>query len=437
MLRAHAQRPETASRIALPWIVRLRYGMAFGQIAAALIAVYALGIVLPLAWMASVPLLVLGSNALLARRVASAGSEFRIATATLVGWVFCLDALCLTGLLMLGGGPSNPFTVLYLIHIALAATILSARQTWTLGGLSILCFGSLFWAYRPVPQLGLHHQGDLHFLGMWISFVIAVVLVAIYAAKISSLLREHEASLLRMQEELARKDRLASLVTLAAGAAHELSTPLGTIAIVAKELERLAAQAFLSPAIGEDSRLIRQEVDRCRDILRRMSVEGAEPAGEAMETVGAELVVQSLLSSFGGRLRINAPASKRLPVLRIPRHAVTQALTALVRNALEASAGDAAVTLEIAATDGMVRFVIEDRGQGMSPETLRRVGEPFFTSKEPGKGMGLGVFLTRTLAERLGGSLTFDSTQGAGTRAILELPAVATPIRADGGVVHA
>ncbi|MBK9168402.1 MAG: hypothetical protein IPM24_13160 [Bryobacterales bacterium] len=267
-----AKRPETASRIALPWIVRLRYGMAAGQVAVALFAALVLGLDLPLAWMAPVPLLVLASNILLARRVS--GGSFKIPTASLVGWVFCLDTLGLTALLMLGGGPSNPFTVLYLIHIALAAAILSVRQTWALGALSIVCFGALFWASRPVPRLGLHHHGDLHFPGMWISFVIAVVLVATYAARISSLLRDHEESLLTMQEQLARKDRLASLVTLAAGAAHELSTPLGTIAIVARELERLAAQNSLGPAIGADSRLIRQEVERCREILQRMSVEG-------------------------------------------------------------------------------------------------------------------------------------------------------------------
>lgn len=434
--KGHAHRPETASRIALPWIVRLRYGMAFGQVLAAVIAEYALGIALPLGWMAPVPLLVIASNVLLARRVAAPGSAFRISTATLVGGVFCLDALSLTFLLMLSGGPSNPFTLLYLVHITLAATILSARQTRTLGILSIFCFGLLFWAYRPVPQLGLQHKGDLHLPGMWISFVVAVVLVAIYAAKISSLLREHEESLLRMHEELARKDRLASLVTLAAGAAHELSTPLGTIAIVAKELERLAAQASLSSAIGEDSRLIRQEVERCRGILQRMSAEGAEPAGEALDTVAAEEILDALEATFRGRLRLsNTPAGQSL---RIPRHAVIQALTALVKNALEASAGGSAVELAVIAIPGGLRFAIQDRGHGMSPETLRRVGEPFFTSKEPGKGMGLGVFLARTLAERLGGRLIFESASGAGTCAFFELPAEATLSRANSRrAVHA
>lgn len=419
---AHRQRPETASRIALPWIVRLRYGMAVGQVSTAAIVNYALRIDLPLAWMTVAPILVLASNFLLAKRASSTAAVFKIATATLVGWVFCLDALCLTWLLMLSGGPSNPFTLLYLIHITLAATILTKRQTWMLGGLSTFCFALLFWIFRPVPELGLHHQDDLHFLGMWVSFAVAVALVALYAAKISSLLRDHEDYLLRVQEDLARKDRLASLVTLAAGAAHELSTPLGTIAIVAKELERLAANAWLSPAIADDSRLIRQEVDRCREILQRMSADGAEPAGEASDILHPEEILNAVSDSFPRRVRISASRSKALPALRIPRHAVIQALAALVKNGLEASSDQAPVELSATGVDGGVRFVIEDRGCGMSDETLRRVGEPFFTSKEPGKGMGLGVFLARTLAERLGGTLTFESARESGTRAVLDLP---------------
>ena len=196
----------------------------------------------------------------------------------MVAWAFVLDTLCLTGVLMLTGGPTNPFSLLYLVHITLSASILTKRQTWLLGGLSILCFGMLFRIYRPIPALEMqHHQEgtNLHLIGMWVGFGVATFLVAAFAGKISELLREREDSLLRMQAELSRKDRLASLATLAAGAAHELNTPLGTIAVVAKELERYATQMVHDSALAEDSRLIRTEVDRCREILWRMSVTGA------------------------------------------------------------------------------------------------------------------------------------------------------------------
>jgi two-component system sensor histidine kinase RegB len=313
------------------------------------------------------------------------------------------------------------------VHITLAATILTKRQTWLLAGLSILGFGLLFFVYRPVAVLEVHlHEGtqNYHLLGMWVSFTTAVVLVAMFAAKISELLSKREDSLLRMQEELAKKDRLASLVTLSAGAAHELSTPLGTIAIVAKELELYANKIAQNDSLVEDSRLIRSEVDRCREILRRMRAQGAEPGGEAIDAVPVQDLLESLKAEFPRELRSRLVLPKRseMPVLTIPRQAVLQAITALTRNALEAGEPSSPVQVDVQWTGEYVRFVIADHGGGMSSEILRRVGEPFFTTKEQGKGMGLGVFLARTLAERLGGRLTFQSSEEAGTAAVLELP---------------
>ena len=415
-------RPEAASQIALPWIVRLRYGMAVGQAWAIGIAHFMLRIDVPVYWMGLGPILLVSSNLWLAKRVRRPAG---ISTSTLLVWILALDILSLTGLLMLSGGSSNPFNLLYLVHIALAAIILTKRQTWALVGLSISCFGLLFWIFRPVPELDIHYAGEgsnLHVTGMWISFTLAVLLVAIYAARISQLLRVHEGTLLHMQAELARKDRLASLATLAAGAAHELNTPLGTIAIVAKELERFATLTSGDHAVAEDSRLIRKEVDRCRKILLRMSAHGAEPAGEAAETIEVRDLLDYVCSEFPReRVRVELPRSAPLS-LRIPVHAVQQALVALLKNALDASGPTSQVSISVRVTAGGVAFVVTDRGKGMSPEILRRVGEPFFTTKDPNQGMGLGTFLARTLAERLGGSLTFRSSEGGGTSAILALP---------------
>jgi two-component system, sensor histidine kinase RegB len=423
-IKIAALRPP-ASRLALPWIIRLRYAMALGQGLTALVVHIVLGIELPLLSLLALPALVAGSNVWLA----GYGARGEFQAAHVIGWVFVFDTACLTGVLMLSGGAHNPFSLLYLVNITLSATILSRRQTWGLGLLSALCFGLLFWRYRPIAALEMHHGegANLHLIGMWVAFAVASFLVAMFAGKISELLREHEASLLRMEGELAKKDRLASLATLAAGAAHELNTPLGTIAIVAKELEHYAKTVRQDAALGDDSRLIRQEVDRCRNILQRMSIEGAEPSGEAITVVPvAELMASLAHLHPHGRLRIGADDVSR-SVLPIPRHAVEQALQALVKNAFEASDGEAPVTLRAHRKGTGVQFAVSDTGAGMPAEVLRHVGEPFFTSKEPGKGMGLGIFLVRTLAERLGGTLTFESTPGAGTTATLELPGAVTP----------
>src|SRR5678815_3348877 len=132
-------------------------------------------------------------------------------------------------------------------------------RTWLLGALSTVCFGLLFWVYLPIPAMEIQHHGQgtgLHLAGMWVGFAVAASLVAIFSGEISELIRQREESLLRMQEELAKKDRLASLATLAAGAAHELNTPLGTIAVVAKELERYATLTVRDTALAEDSRCL-------------------------------------------------------------------------------------------------------------------------------------------------------------------------------------
>ncbi len=424
--------PEAAPQIALPWIVRLRYGMAVGQIATALFVRYALHVDIPLAAIAVAPAAVGASNLLLAARVAHPDVSRHIETATLVAWAFVLDTLCLTFLLMLSGGATNPFSLLYLVHITLSAIVLTKRWTWLLGALSTLCFGLLFRIYRPIPALEIHRPADgtnLHLIGMWIGFGVAAVLVALFSGKISELLRQHEDSLLLMQAELAKRDRLASLATLAAGAAHELNTPLATIAVVARELEPFAT----NEAIAEDSRLIRTDVDRCREILWRMSVQGAQPAAQASEPVAAADLLADLCHEIQQpeRLEVQQPVDGS-SILNVPRRAVAQALIALTRNALEAGPPDSAVRVIARPAGEYFQFVVTDRGQGMSPGTLRRIGEPFFTTKDPGKGMGLGTFLVRTLAEQLGGRLRFESNGNTGTSATLELPLVLNPEPAHG-----
>jgi two-component system, sensor histidine kinase RegB len=424
--------PEAAPQIALPWIVRLRYGMALGQIVTAVFARYALGVDIVLGAIAVAPALVAASNLLLAARVAHPDVSRKIATSTLVAWAFVLDTVCLTFLLMLSGGPTNPFSLLYLVHITLSAIILTKRWTWALGALSTLCFGLLFRLYRPIPALEMHHPADgpnLHLTGMWIGFGVAAFLVALFSGKISELLRQHEDSLLRMQIELAKRDRLASLGTLAAGAAHELNTPLGTIAVVSRELELFATNTAPNEAIAEDSRLIRTEVDRCREILWRMSVQGAQPAAQPSESVDAGELLADLCREIQqpDRLQVELAFAGKAVSLTVPRRAVAQALVALTRNALEASGPDSAVRVIGRQAGERFQFVVSDRGKGMSANTLRRIGEPFFTTKEPGRGMGLGTFLVRTLAEQLGGRLTFESTPQTGTLATFELPVSPAP----------
>jgi two-component system sensor histidine kinase RegB len=340
--------------------------------------------------------------------------------------LFCLDILSLTAILMLTGGASNPFSLLYLVQITLSATILNKYWTWLLGLLSVLCFGTLFWLYLPIPALGGHHAPggeDLHLIGMWIGFAVAAFLIAFFSGQISEVLRRREQELRELQQLLAKRERLASLATLAAGAAHELATPLGTIAVVAKDLENYASETRPDNAVAEDSRLIRSEVERCRRILEGMSAQGAELPGEMpVQIAVAELLERlkaSLPAGLSSRLEIRNDLGDAITT--IPVRAVIQSLTALIKNGVEAGT-KTNVTIRISGMGDTVSFMVQDDGDGMSEEVLQRIAEPFFTTKPPGKGMGLGTFLVRTLAEGLGGALQFQSSTHQGTTATLELP---------------
>jgi two-component system sensor histidine kinase RegB len=243
---------------------------------------------------------------------------------------------------------------------------------------------------------------------MWLALSIVAAVITYFVARLSQ-------QLVAARALAARNERLASLSALAAGAAHELGSPLGTIAVAAREIERSE-----SPAAQEDARLIRAEVDRCREILDRMSGSAtqapieleAQPLERILAGVQAECVVQS------GRLRV--VVAERCAGLRTAPEPIQQALIALVRNALDAS--QECVELHAGEERQQVVFRVIDRGAGIPGDSLARVGEPFFTTKEPGKGTGLGLYVVRLIAERLGGQLTLRSAEGWGTEAVLAVP---------------
>ena len=419
---------DLAPNLALPWVSRLRYGMVAGEAIIILGMAYGFRLNLPVLGTLAPLVVVLASNILLGR-LRALPARFPQQP---LGAIFCLDTLCLTVMLGLTGGPNNPFSLLYLVQIALSAIVLRKFWTWVLGALSTACFGLLFFFHIPLAVFQTHHMEEglsPHLIGMWIAFVIAAALITFFTGKIADALRRREQEVLELQDQVARHERLASMVTLAAGAAHELGTPLGTIAVVARELERYASNISKDNATLEDARLIRSEVDRCRVILERMSAQGAQPMGETPERVRVLNLLTMVCGQFGASqrafLRIDMTDETLDAVL--PVQAMAQSLAALIQNALDANIEHRPVHIGAAETGATLRISVRDRGHGMSEGVLRRIAEPFFTTKEPGKGMGLGTFLVRTFAQNLGGRVSFDSTPGEGTTATLELPLIGSP----------
>jgi len=249
-------------------------------------------------------------------------------------------------------------------------------------------------------------------------------LIAYFISRVTSALRQREREAGEFADRLARNEQLAALATLAAGAAHELGTPLGTIAVIAKELEIHAAGTAANEPLAEDARLIRREVDRCRTILERMRVDLAEDASFKASPLPLERFIERLREDLAegerGRLEVNCSTPPGQTVA--PVAALRRAVGVLIRNALDVSPPSEPVRLSVVAEGGRLRFAVQDRGAGMTPEVLRRAGEPFFTTKPPGAGMGLGLFLVRLVARKYGGEFRLESRPGEGTRGVLELP---------------
>jgi two-component system sensor histidine kinase RegB len=286
--------------------------------------------------------------------------------------------------------------------------------------LAVACFGFLFWAHVRVPVFEAHHSSEgfsVHLVGMWIAFVAAALLVTVFIGKVSEALREREHEVLLLQSQLASQERLTSVATLAAGAAH---------AVASRDVEYHATEVSRDPELAEDARLIRSEVERCRSILQQMSARGAEQPGEAPARVELAGLLENVRCELPlpGRERVKVVLTGDPGAAVLPAAAARQALTALVRNALDAASEAQPVTLGVVRNAESLEFVVTDTGCGMSRETLNRVAEPFFTTKAPGSGIGLGTYLVRVFAEQLGGRLAFESEPGKGTRALLQLPLI-------------
>jgi two-component system sensor histidine kinase RegB len=406
------------AEISLDWLIRLRWGAVAGQVATIAVAWRVIPAPLPLQRLGSLVLALFVSNLLLA--TVRRPSAFPRAWC---GAALTLDTLLLSGLLHATGGASNPFSVLYLVYITLAAVVLGARWTWFLAALSVGCYGMLFATHLPLEHASHLEPGmQLHLQGMWVAFCVAAVLTAYFVVQMSTAIERRDAEMSAMRDRAARSERLASLTTLAAGAAHELGTPLATIAVAARELERsIRTLPGAQAALVEDATLIRSEVDRCRAILNRLGAQVGRAPGEAPVEITAGDLLEAVVRSVPERERARLETSARGDaVVRVPLNAVLQVAANLLRNALDA--GDGTVSLGIETGPAGLRLVLRDDGPGMPPEVLSRVGEPFFSTKAPGAGLGLGVFIARSLCEEMGGRLTLESSPGRGTTARLEVP---------------
>lgn len=344
---------------------------------------------------------------------------------SVIGAVLLGDVLALTVLLWGTGGPANPFSVFYLIQVTLAAVLGTSRWLWMVLVASCVGFALLFLWHVPLPaHLGGHghhgHHGgssgsySVHLQLMWIAFALVATTIAISVSRLSKALRWE-------QERQEKSARLLGMAALAAGAAHEIGNPLGTIRIAASELERSMRKGQAPAGDLQDIQLIELEVTRATSVLKRMASAAGELQGEALAPADLEEFFQSVVdgeSEGEGSILLSFQGERG--ELRWPLGAARQAFSQLLRNAVQASEGQAVQCQVRAGRDG-IEVRIEDRGPGMDPALLARVGEPFLSSGD-GRGMGLGLFIAKSLIEQLHGELEIQRVKPRGTLARVQLP---------------
>lgn len=419
-------------RVNTTWLIKLRWVAVIGQLLTMVVASSAFQIELTWWPLAIVLAVTIASNIVLIAwfrfLVRRDISLYSAAWNRVLGLVVATDLLSLTAMLYGHGGPTNPFTLFYFVNLSLCGLLLERRWAWGMTVLSIACFAWLIYDYRslddvrplvtmaPIRETG---RWSLAELGLLSAFATSAAVIVYFMTRLAGELRQQEVDLRLAEQRQSRSEKWEALATLAAGAAHELASPLSTIAIVAKDVEKgildLPDRSGHAELL-DDVRLVRSQLDRCRRILDRMAGHAGQTVGETMQAVTLAQLWGAVADGLAvDRIDYHIAAEAQDRKIRVPLDALSQSLRGLIQNALDVQPAERPVVVTTAIDSHQCVWTIRDEGTGMDAEVLNRISEPFFTTKPPGKGMGLGVFLARNVIQRLGGTLTYQSAPGQGT----------------------
>ncbi|GAB2535483.1 ATP-binding protein [Rhodanobacter koreensis] len=336
------------------------------------------------------------------------------------------DTLVLGYLLYFTGGASNPFITLLLVPIALSAAALSVRAILAVAALAGFAYLILLCWHVPLPmpmhgENGLHGGFSLHVAGMGVNFVISALLLGFFINRLAHALRVQQLEVQRVRERALRDEGILAIATQAAGAAHELNTPLSTMRTLLPELRREHASDAL---LAEDLVLLEDQVDRCRTILREMVAFGKAQLSQEPERLSVAQFIHGCLERFQllrpeAELTLELDEATAQTVLRTPP-GLRHALLNLLNNAADASASSDSqvVVLHVARDAGWLQLCVRDHGPGFDPD-----GEPAARLGHSQKqaGLGIGLALAEATAERLNGKLTAVNTEH-GAEVCLHLP---------------
>jgi two-component system sensor histidine kinase RegB len=415
----HAPDFRQSQRLRLNTLIRLRWLAIVGQSVTVIIVAYGLQFPLPVglcfAFIASSAWL----NVILALRFPAAHRLKPLAAMA----ILVFDSLQLAGLLYMTGGLTNPFSLLMTVPVVISAASLPLRLTAMLCVLAMGAATLLVFFHQPLPwtpgaQLVLPF---VYVAGMWMALFSSISFTAIYAFRVAEEARLLANALAATELVLQREQHLSALDGLAAAAAHELGTPLATIALVAKEMEK---------ALGTDSKyredvtLLRSQSERCREILKRLTSLSSEGEPQLSKLPLTSLVEEVIAPHRDFGISIALVPGERIGPEPVGRRnpGVLYGLGNLVENAVDFASTK--VTIRWNWDDSRVTFSITDDGPGIPAEIIDRIGEPYMSTRqgaEPGGGLGLGLFIAKTLLERSGATLSFSNSNGPGEGAVVSV----------------
>lgn len=399
----------STGRLRLDTLVRLRWLAVIGQSIAVTGVHFGLGYVLPF----GLCFLLIAISAWLniALRIRYPMSQ-RLGVWPAAG-LLAYDLTQLAALLYLTGGLQNPFAILFLAPVMISATTLPPRFTFALGALSVFYASGLVFLRHPLPwapgqTLELPY---VYIVGIWTSISLGIAFTAIYAWRVADEARALAEALSATEFVLAREQHLTQLDGLAAAAAHELGTPLATITLVTKEMAR---EIPPDSPLGEDIALLREQVARCRGILGKLTSLGSDGEASPMEQLSLGHLVEEVAGPqrpFGVPITVIKDGEGAQPICR-RNPGVIYGLGNIVDNAVDFARSG--VIIEERWNDQFVEIVVRDDGPGFAPDVLLRIGEPYVTTRgagqrhadEPASGLGLGLFIARSLIERTGAVIT-------------------------------
>ncbi|MBD3894315.1 HAMP domain-containing histidine kinase [Halomonas sp. ML-15] len=332
------------------------------------------------------------------------------------------DVAGLTLLFYFTGGSTNPFITYYLVPITIAAATLPWRFAWLIASAAMAGYTFLMLFFEPVPQLShgiIAGSISLHVLGMWLNFGLSAGLVTFFIYKMAHALRGRDQALSRTREAALRNEQVLAVATQAAGTAHELGTPLSTMAVLLNEMRE---DAHDNPQLSADIDLLRQQVDTCKSRLqhlvanadrRRLAEPELRPAGEWL----AQVVQRWLVLRPDVSHQLDIAERRGMPTLAVDA-TLEQALTNLLNNAADANPEKIAVSLDWNSDEIIID--IRDHGPGVAMSIADQLGDTFISTKS--KGMGIGLFLTHATINRFGGGVSLYNHEEGGTLTEVKLP---------------